>query len=77
MDRGLFDVSGNPTAAHNFVSTDLGQHGVVLKLGLPQRGGVASNDDQLGLSGAKAARLLGPKTSRTKKGIAYDFRVLL
>ena len=32
----------------------LGQHGVVLELRLPQRRGVASNDDELGLSRAEA-----------------------
>ena len=35
----------------------LGQHGVVLELALPQRRGVSSNDDQLGLSGAEAVKL--------------------
>lgn len=32
----------------------LGKHGVVLELRLPQRGGVASNDDELGLASAEA-----------------------
>lgn len=32
------------------VDVGLGQHGVVLKLTLSERRGVASNDDELGLS---------------------------
>lgn len=32
----------------------LGQHAVVLELGLAERGSVASDDDQLGLAGAQA-----------------------
>ena len=32
----------------------LGEHGVVLELRLAERWGVASNDDELGLSGAEA-----------------------
>lgn len=32
----------------------LGQHAVVLELGLAQRRSVASDDDELGLSGAEA-----------------------
>ena len=32
----------------------LGQHAVVLELGLAERGSVASNDDELGLAGAQA-----------------------
>ena len=35
------------------VDIGLGQHRVVLELGLPQRGGVASDDDELGLAGSK------------------------
>lgn len=31
----------------------LGKHGVVLELGLAKRGGVASNDDELGLARAE------------------------
>lgn len=36
------------------VDVGLGEHGVVLELGLAERWGVASNDDQLGLSGAES-----------------------
>ena len=32
----------------------LGQHGVVLKLGLAQRRAVTSDEDQLGLAGAES-----------------------
>jgi hypothetical protein len=39
------------------VNGSLGQHAVVLQLGLAQRGSVASKDDQLGLAGAQALEL--------------------
>jgi hypothetical protein len=35
------------------VDVGLGKHGVVLELTLAERRGVASNDDELGLSGAE------------------------
>lgn len=35
------------------VDGDLGEHGVVLKLGLAQRRAVTGDEDQLGLSGAE------------------------
>jgi hypothetical protein len=35
------------------VDVGLGQHGVVLELTLAERRGVASNNDELGLSGSK------------------------
>ena len=35
------------------VDGDLGEHGVVLKLGLAQGRAVAGNEDQLGLAGAE------------------------
>ncbi len=40
--------------AAEVVDGGLGQHGVVLQLALAERGGVASDDDQLGLAGTKA-----------------------
>ena len=33
---------------------DLGEHGVVLKLGLAEGGAVAGNEDELGLARAKS-----------------------
>jgi hypothetical protein len=38
------------------VDVSLGQHGVVLKLTLAERRGVASNDDELGLSRAESLK---------------------
>jgi hypothetical protein len=35
------------------VDVGLGKHGIVLELTLAERRGVASNDDELGLSGAE------------------------
>jgi len=35
------------------VNVALGKHSVILELGLAERGGVSSNDDKLGLPGAK------------------------
>jgi hypothetical protein len=39
--------------AGEVVDVGLGKHGVVLELTLAERRGVASNDDELGLSGAE------------------------
>jgi hypothetical protein len=50
MDWGL----GTYVVAREMVDRGLGQHAVVLQLGLAERGGVAGDDDQLGLSGAQA-----------------------
>lgn len=36
------------------VDRSLGEHGVVLNLGLAERGAVASNENELGLSGAES-----------------------
>lgn len=40
--------------AGEVVDRGLGQHAVVLELALAERGSVASDDDELGLAGAKA-----------------------
>lgn len=40
--------------AGEVVDGGLGEHGVVLKLRLAERGGVAGNDDKLGLARAEA-----------------------
>lgn len=66
----------------------LGQHGVVLELGLAERRSVASNDDELGLAGTQALEcglvaqgdcevLLNLRCSIPKlneNGISYPFR---
>lgn len=47
-----------PVSTHvvtrEMVDGSLRQHGVVLQLGLAERGGVGSDDDQLGLAGAQS-----------------------
>lgn len=50
MDR----ESATYVVAGEVVNRGLGQHAVVLQLGLAERRSVAGNDDQLGLAGAEA-----------------------
>lgn len=59
MDR----ESGTYVVAGEVVDRGLGEHGVVLELRLAERGGVASNDDELGLAGAE--RLEGALVSES------------
>ncbi len=46
----------------------LGEHGVVFQLGLAERGGVASDDNELGLSGAKSLECRLVSESDCEKG---------